>query len=98
MMKKRRKTEWQLEKNCESWLFFVNWREVRRDKIIGIIVNIGRFDGAIDEAGGMGFNFDKRWGTPSVKAGEKVNRTGTIFRTQRGKKDLKSWNISILRV
>lgn len=97
-MKKRRKTEWQLEKNCESWLFFVNWREVRRDKIIGIIVNIGRFDGAIDKAGGMGFNFDKRWGTPSVKAGEKVNRTGTIFRTQRGKKDLKSWNISILRV
>lgn len=82
----------------ESWLFFVNWRKVRRDKIIGIIVNKGKFDGAIDETGGMGFNFDKKWDTPSLKAGEKVNKTGTIFKTQRGKKDLKSWNVSILRV
>lgn len=37
----------------------------------------------------MGFNFDKKWDTPSFKAGEKVNKTGTILRTQRGKKGFK---------
>lgn len=44
----------------ESLSFFINQREVRGDKIISITGNTGIFGGATSEAGGMGFNFDKK--------------------------------------
>lgn len=68
----------------EYWPFFVNWREVR-EKIISIIGNRVKFDGAMYEAGGMGFDCEEKWDMPSYKTGEHVTREDTIFRTCRGK-------------
>lgn len=42
--------------------------------MISITGNRGIFGGATGEAGGMGFNFDKKWDMSSFKAGEKISR------------------------